>query len=233
MIARAAHGGADAERQRLADHRRAALRGELVDERALQAVDERSHRGAGERLGDELSPVGGARAAAAGGLSGELGHEVDALLAEHQGEHERARTVGVFDRNAVELGQRLREQCRGIQEDDRLDARQRERDARADPRHHGGRAHGGAPGGDGGEVAALEHPHDLRRRGVGVAKPDAAHVRHDRRPLHTQHAVERPDRTRMLGRTLRRQTARPGRVVGHRVDAVDLCHDAADPMDAP
>ena len=170
--------------------------------------------------------------AAPGRLAGELRHEVDALLAEHEGEHERPRAIGVVDGNAVQLGERLGEQRRGIQEDDRLDAREGEGDARGDARHDGGRPHRRASGRDGGEVPALEHAHDLGGAGVRVTQSDAAQVCDDRGALYAQHAVERTDRPRMLGRALRRQTARPRGVVGHRMDAVDLGHDGADPMDA-
>ena len=72
MIAGPAHSGADAERQRLADDRRATLRGELVDEGRLQSLDERADGGAGERLGDELAPVSVAADALAGQLPTDL-----------------------------------------------------------------------------------------------------------------------------------------------------------------
>ena len=84
----------------------------------------------------------------------------------------RARS-GLSTGDAVHLGDGLREQRGGLEEPGRLDAGEREGDARADAGDHRRRADGRAAGGDGGEVAALEDAHDLLGRRVRDAAADA------------------------------------------------------------
>ena len=53
---------------------------------------------------------------APGRLPGELRDEVDALLAEHERQHERARAIGIRDGDAVHLGDGLREERGRLEE---------------------------------------------------------------------------------------------------------------------
>ena len=83
----------------------------------LQLIDERAERPRGGCVLVTSSPQYRSRVGPVPGrLAGELGDEVDALLAEHEREHERARAIGVGDRDAVHLGDRLGEQRRRLEE---------------------------------------------------------------------------------------------------------------------
>ena len=150
-----------------------------------------------------------------------IADEIDALGAEHERHDERARPVGILDADPVDLGDRLREKRRRLEEPGRFDTAERERDPRADPRHDGGRTDGSAPARDSREVATLENPHDLGGRCVRMTDADTAQMREHDRSLHGEHAIERADRKGMLGRSFGWQTARPRRIVGEGVDAVD------------
>ncbi len=206
VVAGAAHDRPDAEGKRLADHRGAADRGEPVHERLLQAVEQRSHGVAGHGGGEHLAPVVASRAAAADRLHGDLAHEVGALVAEHECEHQRAGALAIGHRDAVHLGDRVREQGCRLDEAEGLGAREAEGDAGADRGDHGGGAHSRSARGDGRDVARLEHVDDLLGGGVRVLPADAAEVGEHRRALHREQPVERAldDRPWRAGRTAAR-----------------------------
>ena len=190
VVAHATDRRPDAERDRLADDAGATSHGELPEEHGAEPVDDAAHDRPRHAVRDELPPVHVACGARPSRLAGELAHEVDALTAEHEGHHERARPVGVLDGDAVHLGDGLREECGRLEEPGGLHTRQRERHTRADAGHDGRCADRGATGRDRGEVAAFEDAHDLVGRRVRESATDAPKVRHDDRTLDVEQGVD-------------------------------------------
>ena len=192
VVADAADDGADAERQRLADDVRAARDGELARNIVFSRVGDRAHEGPGDVRWSTISPQYALRAtAAAGHLPGEVAHQVEPSRAEHHRHDEGAGAVGVVDRDAVHLGDRLGEQ----RASPRGTRRSRRRRARASmpvptPGITAVAPDGGAAGGHGGEVTPLEDADDLRGRGIRMPAPDAADVREHGGPLHGEQPVD-------------------------------------------
>ncbi len=190
VVAGSADRRADAERDRLADDARAAAHGELLDEDLPEPVGDGAHDRLRKGVRDELAPVGVSGDSRATRLTGELAHEVHALLAEHEGHHQRPCTVGILDGDAVHFGDGLREQGGRLEESGRLDSRERKGHAGADARDDRGRADGRAAGCHRGEIATFENAHDLLGGRAGKPATDAAEVHHDDGPLDREHPVD-------------------------------------------
>ena len=156
----------------------------------LDAVRHAADGGLGEALRDHLAPEARAGWPRAGDLPRELAHEVGACRSEDHRHHEGARPFRIVDRDAMNLGHRLREEGARLEESGGLDPRERERDADADAGDDGACAHRRAAAGDRDEIAALENLDDLRRGCVGVVLADAPHMGEDEGALNREQALD-------------------------------------------
>ena len=99
----------------------------------------------------------------------------------------------IVDDDAVNLGDRLGEQRRHLEEQHRLGADDGERDGGADPRNDRGAAAAGAAQSDAREEALLENAHGLLGGCRGVLAADAADVREHGRALRRHGGAQTAD----------------------------------------
>jgi hypothetical protein len=155
VVASAADGRSDSERNQPASYVRALGNRKPLEERLLDAIGDLAHRRSWQIPGDQFTPKGVARGPGARDLARELANEVGASASQHHCHHKSACPIRVVEHNPVDFSDRLGEQRARFEESGGFNPRQSKRSARSDSGDRCASAHEGTTCRHSGEVAAL------------------------------------------------------------------------------